>query len=269
MSELMETQPNPEYLPARPNRNDTFSYLMTAAIFFALGLLVGYLITSENNDSKDDTITSGGSVAQAVEATLFALTPTSTPPPTVVPVALTYSSDDYRLGDPEAPIKMVEFSDYRCPYCARFATDTLPILMEMYDGYLEFVYRDYIIFGEPSLLASQGAYCADEQGRFWDFHDMIFTSQVQEGIEITSEAMISFADNLELDNEQFTTCLNDQTVQDVIISNVVDASTLLGRAPTPTFLVNGRRVVGAMPLESFIQIINEELEALGIEPPVS
>lgn len=261
----MENQPE---LAPPPNRNDTFSYLMTAAIFFALGLLVGYLVTSENNENNESS--SGSvSVAQAVQGTLIAMTPTVTPLPTDVPVQMTYSEDDYRQGSPDAPIKLVEFSDYRCPYCARFATETLPILMQMYDGYLEFVYRDYIIFGEPSLMASQGAYCANEQEQFWGYHDLIFTSQAQQGIEITSDALMSFADTLELDSEEFTTCMNDQTVQDAILAKVVDAGELLGRAPTPTFLINGRRVVGAMPLENFIQIINEELEEMGIEPPVS
>jgi protein-disulfide isomerase len=263
----MENQPE---LAPPPSRNDTFSYLMTAAIFFALGLLVGYLVTSENNDSTESSSSNSGiSVAQAVESTLIALTPTATPQPTVVPIQLTYSEDDYRQGSPDAPIKLVEFSDYRCPYCARFAAETLPVLMQLYDGYLEFVYRDYISFGEPSLMASQGAYCANEQEQFWGYHDLIFISQAQEGVEITSEVLTSFADTLELDSEQFNTCMNDQTVQDAILAKVVDAGELLGRAPTPTFLINGRRVVGAMPLENFIQIINEELEALGIEPPVS
>ncbi len=245
-----------------PPRNDTVAYLITAAIFFALGLLVGYLIN--NNGDSDDS--GSVSVAQAVESTLIALTPTATPEPTRAPIQLTFSEKDYAKGDPNAPIKLVEFSDYQCPYCTRFYQTTLNPILEQYEGYVEFVYRDYPIFGEPSYQASHGAYCANEQDKFWEYHDLIFASQANQ-IPINEELLTTLAEETELDMESFNTCFADQTILDGIIANVVDAQSLMGRTGTPTFLINGRRVVGAQPFENFVAIINEELLAMGIEPP--
>lgn len=251
----------PKITPApHPTRNDTIAYLITAIIFFGLGLLVGYVVNL-GGDSEDNL-----SIAQAVEGTMIALTPTPTPEPTVAPIEITYSNQDYRRGDPNAPVKVVEFSDYQCPFCTRFYQETLNPLLEMYEGYVEFVYRDYPIFGEPSLQAAHAAACANEQDKFWEYHDLIFASQAEQ-LQIDDVLLTGFAETLELNLEDFNACLNDQTGLDVLVANIVDAQTLMGRVGTPTFLINGRRIVGAQPIEDFIVIINAELEALGITPP--
>jgi protein-disulfide isomerase len=254
----LETQPKTSAAP----------YMIVAAIFFVLGFMLNYLLVTMNDDDTTAEPAASGSVAEAVNATLTALVPTPTPLPTRAPVEETYSLTDYRMGDPDAPIKIVEFSDYQCGFCARFAITTLTELMERYDGYIEFIYRDYTIFGEASVQTALGGYCANEQGLFWEYHNTIFLSQAQEQrVALNLQSIPLLAEQAGVDVEAFNTCLADEATYDAVIANVNDAATLVGRAGTPTFLVNGRRVVGAQPLQNFIQIIDEELRAMGIEPP--
>lgn len=244
-------------------------YLITAGVFLALGFLLATLLGTGGGSSGGQRA-SQVEIAQAVQGTLIALTPPPTPIPTAVPVQLTFSEQDPVLGSADAPITIVEFSDYRCPYCRRFAEETLNPLLAQYEGLVKFVYRDYPIFGDPSLLAAHAAQCAFQQGQFWEYHDAIFTSQSQEQpLEFTDANFIDLAATLNLDVPAFTECLSDDQVEQALVQNIINAQTLLGQAGTPTFLVNGQRVVGALPLDYFIPIINEELAKLGLEPPQS
>ena len=168
--------------------------------------------------------------------------------------------DDPALGEPDAPVTIIEFSDFRCPYCGRFATDTLESLLDEYGDYIYFVYRDFAILGPESVSAAIAAECADDQEQFWTYHDLLFANQS----DLNRVAYIGFAEQLGLDVDVFTGCIDNETHLEEVQA---DSETVkrLGATGTPTFFINGRYVNGAQPFDVFARIIEEELNASGIE----
>lgn len=276
-----------------------FSLMATAVVFFLLGLGMMFIAQESSEDdpipasddevaqaveatfvaltatfnaqdsSSDAILRSDDEIAQAVEATFIALTPTSTPPPTRVPTDQTLADHNPILGDEDAPIIMVEFSDYLCPYCARFHTETLEPLMAHYDGLVKFVYREYpIIGGQLSADISAAAQCAAIQDRYWEFTDLIWLNQVSPTREqVTPELLEEYAQTAELDVEEFNACIEDGTGFDNVVVDF-EAGRDFNVSATPGFFINGNRYTfGAQPLEVFIDVIDEELVRMGISPP--
>lgn len=270
LAALIGQQPSirePERLIPPPNSQVVSAgYLVTAVIFFALGFLLAVFLGL--NDNPSNSAPGSAEIAQGVQATLIALTPPPTLTPTAVPVELTYSEEDYVLGPDDAPITLVEFSDYRCPYCGRFAAETLKPLLAQYDGLIRFVYRDFPIFGDVSIRAAHAAQCAGRQGKFWEYHDAIFASQAQpERLALIDADLMDFALELDLDTDAFIACLADNSIAERIVQRFAEAEYMLGQAGTPTFLINGKRYTGAQPLPYFVEVINAELALLGVTQP--
>ncbi|QPC83107.1 DsbA family protein [Phototrophicus methaneseepsis] len=170
------------------------------------------------------------------------------------------ADDDPGIGSPDAPIVMIEFSDFQCPYCGRFATTTLDPILETYGDYIYFVYRDFPILGPESTNAAIAAQCADEQEQFWAFHDLLFDNQQN----LNRATYLDFAGQLNLDIDTFTGCLDNETYLEEVQQDAATAQQL-GATGTPTFFINGRYVSGAQPFDFFARIIEEELAAAGIE----
>jgi len=160
--------------------------------------------------------------------------------------------DDPALGPEDAPIVIVEFSDYRCPYCGRFARETLGPLLETYEGQIRFVFRDFPILGPDSTVAALASECADDQGAFWAYHDLMFAHQA----ELAREMLIGLAGDLQLDVDAFTICLDEQIHHPEITADYA-AAQKFGARGTPTFYINGRYLSGAKPFEEFAAIIVE------------
>ncbi|MDQ7028222.1 MAG: DsbA family protein [Anaerolineae bacterium] len=167
---------------------------------------------------------------------------------------------DPAIGSADAPVVIIEFSDFRCPYCGRFATTTMGPLLEEYGDYVYFVYRDFAILGAESVSAAIAAECANEQGEFWAYHDLLFANQQN----LNQSAYIAFAGELGLDVDAFTGCIDNETYLAEVRADTA-AAQQLGATGTPTFYINGRFVSGAQPYEVFAAIIEEELVAAGIE----
>lgn len=167
--------------------------------------------------------------------------------------------DDPSIGMPDAPITIIEFSDFRCPYCGRFATTTLEPILEAYGDYVYFVYRDFAILGPESINAAIASECADDQNAFWTYHDLLFANQSN----LSRQTYINLAEDLDLDVAVFTTCLDSEQHLDEVQADSVTVQQL-GMTGTPTFFINGIYVSGAQPFELFAQIIEEELAAAGI-----
>ncbi|MCI0711810.1 MAG: DsbA family protein [Chloroflexi bacterium] len=218
---------------------------------------------------RDSRSSSDVEVARAVEATFIALTPTATPFPTRVPTDQTLAEHNPFLGDDDAPIVMVEFSDYQCPYCAQFHAETPGPLLERYDGLLKFVYREYPVIDPPlSVDISVAAQCAGIQDKYWEFADSIWLNQASLARQpITPDLLVEFAQTAELDVEAFNACLDDGTG----LNNVVvdyEAGRNYNISGTPGFFINGNRFpFGAAAIEVFIEAIDAELERMGITPP--
>lgn len=162
--------------------------------------------------------------------------------------------DDAALGPADAPITIIEFSDFRCPFCKRFHNETLTPLLERYPQQIRLIYRDFPVVG--GFEAALAAECADEQGDFYAFHDLLFSGEFE---TLGSEAYSAYADRLGMDAEALLTCVEDGTFAEEVEADARYAAGL-GVSGTPTFFINGIPLVGAQPIEAFIQIIDAELE---------
>jgi protein-disulfide isomerase len=162
--------------------------------------------------------------------------------------------DDPYLGPEDAPVVIIEFSDFNCGFCSKWYQESLTALLSMYPEQIRFVYRDYPLLSESSVTASQAAQCAHEQDAFWDFHDALFTREDPKNLE----TYLSLAEEFNLDIENFEECYqSDRTMEE--IENDARFAAGLGIRGTPTFFINGIPLVGAQPLESFTAIIEDEL----------
>jgi protein-disulfide isomerase len=186
-------------------------------------------------------------------------------PATPTPIALPrVAEDDPRaLGDPAAPITMIIYSDFECPFCAAFVHETFEQLRRQYvdTGVVRLVYRDFPIVEShrSALVAAVAGRCAAAQNRFWPMHDNLFITHNEEWGGVPKrdrKAMIEFAGLLELQVDAFERCMADPTVEQAILQEA-DAARDLGVDATPTFLVNGYFITGALPFEAFQEAIEQ------------
>jgi protein-disulfide isomerase len=166
------------------------------------------------------------------------------------------------IGPADAPVTIVEWSDYQCPFCRR-AHPTVEQLLAEYKGDIRFVYRDYPLpFHQHAMPASEAAHCALDQGKFWEYHKNLF--EVQGDLSVAD--LSKRASDVGLDSTAFSACLQSKKFDGDIQSSMSDGSAV-GVTGTPAFFINGRMLVGAQPIEQFRQVINDELTRKGITPP--
>ena len=166
--------------------------------------------------------------------------------------------DDPTRGPVDAPIVLVEFSDFQCPFCQR-ATGTLAALVDRYEDRIKFVYKDYPLSSHPEAFkAAEAGNCAHEQGMFWELHDKMFVSQ--DALDIPS--LTTYASELGLDTEAFSACL-DEGRYTQRVQRDLQIGQRYGVSSTPTVFINGRPVMGAARIETYDQIVREELAASG------
>ena len=163
--------------------------------------------------------------------------------------------DDPSIGPENAPITIVEFSDFRCPFCAK-AKPTITQILETYGAQIRFVYRDFPILGPQSQKVAEAAECADEQGKFWEYHDMLFANQ--QALDNPNK-LKQLAADLGLDTARFNDCLDSGKMASEVENDIRDGQNY-GVRGTPAFFINGILVSGAQPFSVFQQIIEEELK---------
>jgi len=167
-------------------------------------------------------------------------------------------ADDPSWGPEDAKVTIEAFSDFQCPYCKQFAEETLPQLREEYGDRVHFIFRDLPLTNlhPAAALAAQAGGCAHEQGRFWEYHDLLYANQ-----ESLSEATVSqYAGDAGLDVSQFSDCLaSNEKMLDVLL-DMQDAKRQ-GVSSTPAFVINGLTVSGAQPYELFKMVIDQTLAA--------
>jgi len=179
-------------------------------------------------------------------------------------------SDDPVKGNPNAPVTIVEFSDFQCPFCARFFAQTLPQIQEDYidSGKVKLVYRDFPLesIHANARAASIAAECADDQGKFWQFHDKLFEGQTQWARASASEAANTFkqyATELGLNSDNFNSCFNSTKNLDEINEDLQNGVNY-GVTGTPAFFIGNDKdgyviLIGAKPYSEFQQTIDNEL----------
>lgn len=173
-------------------------------------------------------------------------------PRVAVPIGVSPS-----LGSPDAPVTVVVFSDFQCPYCAQFALGTMPQLEGLIaTGQVRFVYKHFPLATHAQApLAAQAAACAQDQGRFWEYHDLLYANQ--DGLEM--DDLESYARDLDLDTGRFEECLESGARASAVAQDQA-LGRQLGVTGTPTFFFNGRRVVGALSPEQFRAELAREME---------
>jgi len=176
------------------------------------------------------------------------------------------------LGDAQAPVTIVEYGHFKCPFCNRFFRETEPQIVEKYikTGRVKFVWKDFP-FEEGADLqrAHQAAYCANDQGKFWEYHDALFTYiwdnyfsrnlNGEEALVFTDVKLKEFSSQLGLDTVKFNSCLDSGKYAQLVKDNY-NEGIAQGVKSTPTFFINGQKVVGAQPFSVFEQIIESKLQ---------
>lgn len=186
----------------------------------------------------------------------------------VMPEFFNYPDPDgLAMGDPDAPIHIVEFSDFQCSACQFFHDNTLEQLIEEYiaTGDVYYEYRHFPIIdsrsaAKESQAAALASMCAAEQGQFWQYHDILFANRIGENVgAFTVVRLEAFGDQLGLDTGAFNACLQDETYREQLGQDM-QAGIEAGINSTPSFLINGELARGALPFENFVAII-ESLKA--------
>jgi protein-disulfide isomerase len=184
--------------------------------------------------------------------------------------------NDNAMGDPNAPIKIEEFSDYQCPYCARFSKETEGQIVDAYvaTGKVYFVYRSFGNFiGSESQAAAEAAYCAGDQNKYWEYHDILFANQTGENVGAFADRRLqAFAEALSLDMDAFNSCFKSNKHADRVEQDYLDGSAA-GVTGTPAFLVTymvggeekQRFISGALPFSEFQTQIDGALAEMGVQ----
>lgn len=167
------------------------------------------------------------------------------------------SADDPVLGSDDAPVTIVEFSDYECPYCQRYHSETFDQIMTTYGDQVKYVFKDLPLTSihPDALPAANAAHCAQEQGDFWDYHKLLFSNQ----LGLSDDAYLSYADYLGFNMDEFATCLAENRYVDVVMEDTSVLTALNAPLSTPTFFINGQYVAGAQPFSVFVELIDAEL----------
>jgi protein-disulfide isomerase len=262
----METS-NPtetDQLPAPATRTSLWQLVGLLALTFVLGGAAGYLIWARPLESK---------LAEAQQAVIDAQTAAAVaqqpgnnqpaegaqPAQEATPEVRRYPipvDDDPFLGPADAPITIIEFSDYECPYCQKWHIEVLPRLIEKYGDQMRLVYRDFPLVGMHSNAApaAEAANCAGDQDKYWEFQELLFNGEMA----LTRKTYEAYAQQLKLKTDEFNECLDDRRYQQEVEADYNYAGKL-GVQSTPTFFINGLAVIGAQPFEVFERIIDMEL----------
>ncbi len=167
------------------------------------------------------------------------------------------------LGDPNAPITILEWGDYQCTFCYRFHENTLDIINNDFikTGKVKLVFKDFPLNGPDSLLAAEASYCAEDQEKYWQYHDELYKNWGGEKTGwITRESLDRFAVTVSLDLVEFNTCLNEHKYQNRVIT-LHEFGKEIGIDATPSFLVfNDQKIIkirGNQPLEVFLKTFDE------------
>jgi protein-disulfide isomerase len=209
----------------------------------------------------------GGSSAAPAAGTAGNNNPTvAGPAATTTPAALmTLGPRDAILGNANAPVTIVEYGDYQCPFCTRFFTQTEPQIIQNYvdTGKARFVFRDFAFLGPESTAAANAAQCAEDQNKLWSYHDALYAAKVQDEAKGGSEddgffnrtLFLKLAGQVGLNIPTFTSCI-DGSKDASAVSAEVSAAQAGGVNSTPTFLVNGQQIQGAEPYATFSAAID-------------
>ncbi|MCP4356542.1 MAG: thioredoxin domain-containing protein [Chloroflexi bacterium] len=172
--------------------------------------------------------------------------------------------DAFAIGDPDAPITIIEYTDFQCPFCSRYFNETFSLIAENYieTGVVRYVFKDFPLTSihPQAVAAAEAARCAGDQDAFMEMHDLLFVNQAEwNGRENSTETFTSYAEQLGLDTAAFSACLENNTYEAAVMADLEEGIGFSVRG-TPTFFINGTYLSGAQPYQVFEQAIQHFLE---------
>ncbi len=173
------------------------------------------------------------------------------------------ADDPMALGDVDAPVVMISYSEFQCPFCGKFARDTEPTLVKDFveDGTLRIEWRDFPYLGPESTVAARAGRAAGAQGRFWEFHDALYADQQPPNSgRLTEKYLAAVAKRLGLDVARFADDMGSQWTDDAVAADFIEGQRI-GVTGTPAFIVNGRPIMGAQPTATFVDAIERAAQA--------
>jgi protein-disulfide isomerase len=245
--------------------------ILTPVSIVIAGLLIS-LSVLVSNGSLENLLNSKTDIDNTVDEN--APKPTQPPTPSAQSTVKVSVDDDPVLGDKDAPVTIIEFSDYECPFCKRAFQQTYPVIKEQYikTGKVKLVFRDLpLSFHEPMATKEAiAANCARKQGgdkTYFIYHDEIFKRTTSNGNGLTENGLTVIAEDLGFNINKFNSCLRDLKQEEEVKKDLADA-TKAGATGTPTFfigkttkdgVIEGTKIVGAQPIEAFRNVIEDLL----------
>lgn len=231
--------------------NKIITFVLGAVIIFTSGIFLGRFLST-------------GSVLGKKEVVKPEESPSVAAPVLAQPEVLGKSIDEAGgvgilpvKGDENAPVTIIEFSEYQCPFCGRYVQDTLPKIEKDYieTGKVKYYFRDFpLAFHQYAQKAAEAARCANEQGKFWEYHDKVFENSEN----LSLENLKKWAADLGFDTGQFNECLDSGKHEEAVKKDFADGQSA-GVKGTPSFFINGKILTGAQPYEEFKKVIDEAL----------
>lgn len=251
LNEIELSAPQPEKKLVSPRRRSTYATILMVGIMLE-ALLLGIAFYQIQSLTKSQTlIPTTGTTAQNAPGDIDG---------TIVKVD---NGTLPVLGNPNAKVTMIEFADFRCPYCERFYTDTLSKIKKAYidTGKVKLYFRNYAFLGPASEVAANASACANEQGKFWNMYNYFYENQPNESDTsmYTTDTLTQVAGTLHMDTKKFTSCLHANKYNKNVQTDF-NAGNTAGVNGTPTIFIDGVAVVGAKPYDSFKQVIDAELK---------
>ena len=235
-----------------PQTSSKSSYVLPVSILVAAFIVAGAIVYSvERGKSPSPRAENPGQLGQAQPSNNGDISK--------------ITDRDVILGDPKAPVTVVEYGDYQCPFCGRFFTGVESSLRADYvkTGKVKMIFRNFAFLGTESTAAAEAAECAKDQHQFWAYHDALYVAEMKDGREnngnLTPALFTQIAKDLKLDVPAFTSCLASNKYADQIAKDTA-AGQAFGVNSTPTSFVNGVQVQGAVPYSQFKPVVEKALQ---------
>lgn len=254
----------PPFTKARRNR----TFALGVAAGAALMLFLNFGIAASADKTAQPTATTTVTVTAAPQQNAPSAQQPQQPQGIGIDLARRIDGDPMAIGPVDAPLVIVEYADYRCPYCSLFEQQTLPVIIDEYvnEGLVRIEFRDMPLFGDDSVAAAIAGRAAGNQGKFWEFMSAIAANGVVEGghPDLPRERLVGFAEMVGVpDIAKFTADLDDPALATAVQNDLAEGRQI-GVSGVPAFLVGDTPVVGAQPIDVFRQVIDQKLTEAGV-----
>lgn len=242
-------------------KNNPVVQLLLGVVIFLLGAAMGGMYVKIQYLEGKMGVNKGVQAPGVADAGPQAAPTAPTAPVAPTTVNVTVTKDDPIKGDANAKLTVVEFADYQCPFCERFFTQVMPSLQKDYidTGKIKFVFKNLAFLGQESTDAANAAKCAQEQNKFWEFHDYLYSHQGQENSGAFSvDNLKKFAGAIGLAQGQFDSCLDTKKYDAQVQADNAEANKN-GFNSTPSTAIGSTPLIGAQPYAQFKAAIDAEL----------